>query len=79
MTIRLKYFGVISEITQIEEEVIHMEAHMDVQKLQNLLMDKYAQLNSVSYKVAINESIENENIELKENDLVALLPPFAGG
>lgn len=79
MNIRLKYFGMISEITEREEETIEIEAHSNVGPLLDLLAHKYDRLNKIQYKVAINESIENENIELNENDLVVLLPPFAGG
>ena len=79
MNIRLKYFGMISEITQKEEETLELAAHSNINPLLELLSHKYDRLNKMEYKVAINELIENENIELKENDIVALLPPFAGG
>ena len=79
MNIRLKYFGMISEITQTEEETLEIKAHSNVRPLLDLLAHKYDRLNKMEFKVAINELIENENVELKENDLVVLLPPFAGG
>jgi molybdopterin synthase sulfur carrier subunit len=44
------------------------------------LEQKY-QFGELSYRVAINQKIlqDSANYQLKRNDTIALLPPFAGG
>ena len=75
---KVSWFRPNSQIVKYREN-LEIEAHSNVQVLQEVLRRKYEELNNMEYKVAINESIENENIELRENDLMVLLPPFAGG
>ncbi len=77
--ILLKYFGAIAEKTKSnEEEYPFLE--MSLKQLIDELQQKY-HLNRLSFSIAINQKIiqNTENLELKDNDIVALLPPFAGG
>lgn len=77
--IEVKYFGAIAEKTKCSDENI-VAANMSLRQLLYELEQKY-QLNELSFSVAINQMIVQniENQELKDNDIVALLPPFAGG
>ena len=41
---------------------------------------KYPQLENInSYAIAVNESYATDEIVLKENDVVAVIPPVSGG
>ena len=77
--IAVKYFGAIAEKTKSSKE----EFSFSGQALRDLLLaleQKY-QLGQLSFSVAINQKIvqDTANYVLKSNDIVALLPPFAGG
>lgn len=77
--IEIKYFGAIAEKTKCEFEKV---AFSEV-SLQDLLLDleeKY-QFESLSFSVAVNQKIVSKAAayDLQANDIVALLPPFAGG
>ena len=77
--ILVKYFGAIAERTKSQEEEISF-SKMPLSDLLSALEQKY-QLNQLSFSVAINQKIvqNTANYILKSNDIVALLPPFAGG
>lgn len=79
MKINLKYFGMVSEITETSEELLNIDNNFSTKDLCLLLNEKYSNLNVVDYRLAINESLINNTIQLTENDTVAILPPFSGG
>jgi molybdopterin synthase sulfur carrier subunit len=77
--IQLKYFGAIAEETKSkEEEFPFME--MTLKQLMENLEQKYP-LKKLSFSIAVNQKIirDKENYKLENNDIIALLPPFAGG
>lgn len=79
MKIKLKYFGMVAEITNTSEELIEVDKHSSSTNLVKLLEEKFHSLNQLDYRLAINQELIHENVELKENDTIAVLPAFAGG
>lgn len=80
MKLSIKYFGMLAEAIGKPEEVIEVvDTQISVEELSQVLENKYASLKTMSFKVAVNQSISENNCWIKENDEVALLPPFAGG
>lgn len=77
--IAVKYFGAIAEKTKTSGEEISFSG-LPLHQLVAALEQKY-QLSPLSFSVAINQKIvqDTANYMLKSNDVVALLPPFAGG
>jgi molybdopterin synthase sulfur carrier subunit len=77
--IAIKYFGAIAEKTNSHGEEISF-SNLTLHQLLLSLEQKY-QLNELSFSVAVNQKIvqDTANYILKSNDIVALLPPFAGG
>lgn len=77
--IAVKYFGAIAEKTKSQAEEFSF-SDMPLSDLLSALKEKY-QLSQLSFSVAINQKIVHNtaNYMLKCNDIVALLPPFAGG
>jgi len=74
--LRLKYFGMVAETINKTEETF-----LFIKTLEGLTVElekKYPQLKSLNYKFAVNQTMAEEAV-LKENDEIALLPPFAGG
>lgn len=77
--ITVKYFGAIAEKTKNQVEEFSFSG-MPLMDLLSALEQKY-QLSELSFSVAINQKIVQNTAEynLKSNDIIALLPPFAGG
>lgn len=77
--ITLKYFGSIAEKVKANQDEIEL-ADYSLRKLITHLKEKH-QLNEYVFNIAVNQKmIQNpDSYELKPNDTVAFLPPFAGG
>lgn len=76
----MKYFGIIADIAQKKEEVFFLGNGDNTLKiLQSKIEIKYPKILVVNYSLAINKLFAKCDIVLKSNDVVALLPPFAGG
>jgi len=77
--ITVKYFGAIAEKTGSQAEDFSF-SDMPLRHLLSALEQKY-QFGNLSFSVAINQKIIQDPLEyqLKKNDIIALLPPFAGG
>lgn len=77
--IEVKYFGAVAEKTQCAFEKVAF-AEVSLQDLLRDLNEKY-QFESLSFSVAVNQKIVSKaaDYQLQTSDIVALLPPFAGG
>ncbi len=77
ITVKLKYFGQIAEKAGIDEEQLTLVSP-NLNTLIKDLSQKY-DLTKLNFSVAVNRAQVTTNVTLKNNDEVALLPPFAGG
>lgn len=77
--IEIKYFGAVAEKTKCSFEKI-ATSELSLQDLLQDLEAKY-QFDSISFSVAVNQKIvpKATDYKLQTSDIVALLPPFAGG
>ncbi len=77
--ITVKYFGAIAEKTKSQGEEVSI-SNVSLKDLLSNLEEKY-QLSDLSFSVAINQKMipKPYDYSLKSNDVIALLPPFAGG
>lgn len=77
--ILVKYFGAIAERTKSQGEEFSF-SDLPLSDLLLVLEQKY-QLNQLSFSVAVNQKMLQDatDYRLKSNDIIALLPPFAGG
>jgi molybdopterin converting factor small subunit len=78
MKLAVKYFGMIAEAIGKHEEQLEITGN-SVLELDVFLKNKYAKLEFINYKFAVNQVVVDGIELLKENDEIALLPPFAGG
>ena len=79
MRIKIKYFGILQEMSGHSEEVLDINDNPDTEDLLNMLKTKYPKLAGANFTLAINQILENSTVELMDRDEVALLPPFSGG
>lgn len=77
--IEIKYFGAVAEKTKCAFEKVSF-AEISLQELLQNLEEKY-QFESLTFNVAVNQKIVSKATDytIQTSDIVALLPPFAGG
>jgi sulfur-carrier protein len=80
MTITLKYFGSVVDITKKKEEVFSFDGNTkSLSFLKNQMEGTYEELKSTNYSIAVNQAMSNLDAVIKDQDIIAFLPPFAGG
>ncbi len=77
MILTIKYFGLLAEVTQCNEEQFDFSGSK-VSELREALYQKYEMLSLKDFQVAQNQVWVSNDIEITETE-IALLPPFAGG
>jgi molybdopterin synthase sulfur carrier subunit len=77
--IEVKYFGAVAEKTKCAFEKVSF-SQISLHELLRSLEEKY-EFDSLSFSVAVNQKIvpKATDCTLHRSDIVALLPPFAGG
>lgn len=70
-------FGQIAEIMGTSE--MNISDINTLEELNSRLYELFPILSSTNYALAVNQTIIQTNVELKNEDIVALLPPFSGG
>lgn len=80
MIVTLKYFGLLVDITRKKEEVLSMEeSKISVSFLKSKIETVYEELKNTNYSIAVNQSMSSPDYTIKDQDVIAFLPPFAGG
>lgn len=74
--VKVLYFGTAREIAGKSEEE-HISG--DTASLLKEILGRYPAMKSLSFRIALNSVLLREESELKENDVIAILPPFQGG
>ncbi|MCK5401681.1 MAG: MoaD/ThiS family protein [Flavobacteriaceae bacterium] len=77
MQLTIKYFGLLAEVTQCNEEQIEFSGILIDDLLETVYL-KYPKLKGKDFQVAQNQVIITNEAEVSATE-IALLPPFAGG
>lgn len=75
--INILLFGVLAE--KFNTNSLKFDKVNDTDTLITLLKNEYSFLNEINFSIAVNKKIIHENTYLKNNDDIALMPPFSGG
>ncbi|MFN3406009.1 MAG: MoaD/ThiS family protein [Cytophagaceae bacterium] len=76
MKVVIRFYGALAELTGISElEVADVKT---TGALVEILTQRFPKLSKLKYKIAVNQQLVS-SVDLKDNDLVALLPPYSGG
>ena len=79
MRYTLKTFGITREIVGERELKFEMSGN-HVAELKKELLIRYPEMKALgSMMVAVNNSYAPDELELKEGDEIALIPPVSGG
>jgi len=75
--IKIELYGVLAEIAGSNAiELINVN---DINAVKKELELKYPEVKEYNYFIAVNDKIINENRILKNEDSIAVMPPFSGG
>lgn len=77
MEITVLAFGQIAAVTG--DKLLIDDQIADTNALKLLLEKRFVNLHTIKYSIAVEKKMITENTALKNNDTVALLPPFSGG
>jgi MoaE-MoaD fusion protein len=75
------YFAAVKAITEVDEEEIVLPEGSTVRALHTQLQHRFPALLPYerALRFAVNESFASEDRPLQDGDVVALIPPVAGG
>ena len=77
MSIRIMIFGQLTDI--INSNILTLADISDTNGLVSELHKRFPALAGTKYMMAVNKQTITTNTILKEDSIVALLPPFSGG
>ena len=77
MSLKILFFSSIAEVTKTE--AIELDNVSNTTTLISVLAEKFPGIEKLQYVIALNKVITHENELLKDNDVIAFLPPFSGG
>lgn len=71
-------FGKLKDITGMNS--IEVRGLKRISDLKEFLFQKFPELKNQTFSISVNfEIVLEEDLEIKENDEIALLPPISGG
>lgn len=73
----IKIFGVLAE--KLPSSNFEFPYYPSTDELLSRLREEYPSLESFNFSIAVNKQLVQENILLKGQEEIALLPPFSGG
>lgn len=80
MEVTVKYFGLLIDVTHRKEEVIVLDNQkLSVADFKIKVENSYPELKNTNFSIAVNQLICNKDFLIKDKDVIAFLPPFAGG
>lgn len=80
MKIQVLFFGITTDLLATSSLELEIDASLKVVDFKTLLMQKYPKLENLnSYAIAVNETYAEDDLLLKENDVIAVIPPVSGG
>ena len=80
MQIELLLFGIVKDVIGNSTLNFDVPKNTSIDFFRTNLIEKYPKLaNYKSFSIAVNESYVLDTYQLKENDIVAIIPPVSGG
>lgn len=80
MKTTLLLFGISADLIDSSSLEIELPNKSTVANFKEFLLAEFPELQKMSsYAVAINESYATDDILIKENDVIAIIPPVSGG
>jgi molybdopterin converting factor small subunit len=77
MKVVVKLHGILADVAGEKEFLL--EGVQDLNELREIISCKYIAMSKYLFRIAVNDTITNENAKLKDGDQIHLIPPFPGG
>ena len=80
MTIQVLFFGITTDLVGTNTSTQFLKENATVKELKEVLKTDYSGLKSIhEFAIAVNETYAEDELELREGDIVAIIPPVSGG
>ena len=77
MVVKVLFFGVLAEVSGTSFK--HYQDVRTIGDLKIRIRDDFPEIVHYVFRISLNNEITDNDLSLKEGDVVALMPPFAGG
>jgi len=80
MKIKLLFFGIATDLVGENSIFYELKSAASLLNLKKELMLNYPKLKNIKdFAIAVNEEYAEDDFIIKENDVVAIIPPVSGG
>lgn len=80
MHIKTLFFGTVKDITNSNSLELEVNKDINIKQFVVLLQEKFTNFPYIDdFTVAVNEEYVEKYFILKDNDIVAIIPPVSGG
>lgn len=77
MEIKVLFFGVLTEVTGTSFK--HYNDVKSTSDLKLRVQDDFPEIAHYNFRISVNNEITDREVLLKSGDILAYMPPFAGG
>jgi len=81
LKIKVLYFSSVKDKLKKQIEEFEIRENTTIEEFISLLQEKYPEIKDVlkNIMIAVNEEYKDKKYILKNNDVVAIIPPVSGG
>ena len=80
MKIKLLFFGITTDLIGTNSLSFNLNESATVKMLKDELISEYSNLKNINeFAIAVNEEYANDNLIIKDGDVIAIIPPVSGG
>ena len=80
MKIQLLFFGITTDLVGRNSQTYSIKEGTSIKDLKNILIADYPNLKNINeFAIAVNEEYADEDLLIKDGDVVAIIPPVSGG
>ncbi len=80
MIIKILFFGIARDISKKNSIEIEAKESLNIEDLKKLLKNNYPNFDVINdFSLAVNEAYTDNDYMLRNNDIVAIIPPVSGG
>ena len=78
--VHLLFFGIVTDLIGQSSLEMELDSNSSVDDFKKELQSRFQRLTEInSYAIAVNENYATGETILKENDVIAIIPPVSGG
>ena len=80
MKIQLLFFGITTDLVGENSIKFELNTNATVNDLKESLIEEFPALKNIDqFAIAVNEEYAENNLQLKNGDIIAVIPPVSGG